>query len=374
MRKKRKWFVLVVQACFWFLRNLCKNTTFFLYFWASIKKQNKMILVTGGTGLVGAHLLWHLLQQNKRIIAIRRATSNCDALRRVFSFYTPDPDEFLIRIEWITADVLELGSLSEAFKNVLEVYHCAAAVSIGKGGSEMTDINVVGTRNVVEAAITGGVTKFCFVSSIAACGRATANSQIDENYVWIDNSNRSVYSRSKYYAEHEVWKGIERGLNAVIVNPGVILGVSPHGEGSAQLFALVQNGLQFYTNGGTGYVDVQDVVQVMIQLMVKNVSSERFILVSENCRNKDVLNWIADGFDKPRPFIPIGKNLFLIVGLVAQVLSRFFGYASPINTSMARTATHRDYYSSSKITTVLNYTFKPVQHTISEICTFSSYE
>lgn len=329
-----------------------------------------MILVTGGTGLVGAHLMWHLLQQNNKVIAIRRATSNCDALRRVFSFYTPDPDEFLDRIEWITADVLDQSSLSKAFMNVHEVYHCAAAVSLGKGGSEMTDINVVGTRNVVAAAIAFGVTKFCFVSSIAACGKATAKSQIDENSVWVDSSKRSDYSKTKYYSEQEVWKGIERGLNAVIVNPGVILGVSPHSEGSAQLFAQVHKGLQFYTNGGTGYVDVQDVVQIMIHLMDKNVMSKRFILVSENCSNKNVLNWMADGFDKPRPFIPIGRTLFVTVGFVAQTLNRFLGFKSPLTISIARTATHRDYYSAAKITTELNYNFKPVQKTIAEICAF----
>lgn len=104
--------------------------------------------------------------------------------------------------------------------------------------------------------------------------------------------------------------------------------------------------------------------------MDKNVMSKRFILVSENCSNKNVLNWMADGFDKPRPFIPIGRTLFVTVGFVAQTLNRFLGFKSPLTISIARTATHRDYYSAAKITTELNYNFKPVQKTIAEICAF----
>lgn len=330
-----------------------------------------MIVVTGGTGLVGGHLMWHLLQKHESISAICRPTSHKDGLYRIFSFYTAHPSTFLERIHWITADVVDVDSLLTAFANATEIYHCAAVVSLGAGSSAMDDTNVIGTRNVVEAAIVAGVQKFCFVSSIAACGKTASSSKIDENANWEDNPNRPAYSKSKYYSEQEVCKGMERGLNAVIVNPGVILGVSPNNEGSAQLFTQVQKGLQFYTNGGTGYVSVQDVVQVMIQLMEKNAWSQRYILVSENCSNKDVLNWIADGFDKPRPFIPIGRELFLVVGFIVQTVAKLVGFVSPITTSMARTATHRDYYSNLKIANELNYTFKPVQKTIAEICTFS---
>ena len=185
-----------------------------------------MILVTGATGLVGGHLLWHLLQENERVSAIRRSTSNLEPLRTIFSFYTTNPDVFLDRIDWKIADVLNFSSISEAMNGVDIVYHCAAVVSLGNSESSLLDTNVTGTRNVVQAALEKDIKKLCFVSSIAACGKTIHSEIIDENGVWINTSYHSLYSQSKYYSEQEVWKGIQKGLNAVIVNPGVILGVS----------------------------------------------------------------------------------------------------------------------------------------------------
>ena len=159
-------------------------------------------------------------------------------------------------------------------------------------------------KNVVDAAIKSGVEKLCFVSSIAACGKAAHGEMIDEESCWVDTAHRSPYSLSKYLSEQEVWKGVARGLNAVIVNPGVILGVSGTETGSSQLFSQVRKGLMFYTNGGSGYVYVQDVVKAMMLLANSQISAQRFVLVAENCSNRDVLSWMADGFGKRRSFGP----------------------------------------------------------------------
>ncbi len=143
-----------------------------------------MIVVTGGTGLVGGNLLWRLLQENDRIIAIRRSKSNLEPLRVIFRFYTNEPDAFLSRIEWRVADVLDENSLLEVFHNTKTVYHCAAVVSLGSGADTLLDTNVLGTKNVVDAAIKSGVEKLCFVSSIAACGKAVHGGMIDEESCW----------------------------------------------------------------------------------------------------------------------------------------------------------------------------------------------
>jgi len=329
-----------------------------------------MILVTGATGLVGGNLLWYLLQENDRVKSIRRTTSNLEPLHTIFSFYTPNPDDYLERIDWEIADVLDVDSLNKALSGVTVVYHCAAVVSLVGSADIMLDTNVVGTRNVVEAALEAGVRKFCFVSSIAACGRESGDKQIDENSVWTENRNRSLYSRSKYYSEQEVWKGIEKGLNAVIVNPGVILGVSGSENGSSQLFVKVRAGFPFYTNGGTGYVDVQDVVKAMIQLIKSNISGERFIMVGENCSNREILSWMADGFGKRRPFIGIGKQPLWLVGFIMEMFSKIFGFCSVIDRGTARTATKREYYSSMKITKTIGFQFKSIEKCIAEVCGF----
>jgi len=329
-----------------------------------------MILVTGATGLVGGNLLWQLLQENDRVKAIRRTTSNLTPLRSIFSYYTSDLDTFLAKIDWIIADVLEPESLRKAFRGVDVVYHCAALVSLSGKADLLTDTNIIGTKNVIDAALNARIQKLCFVSSIAACGSETGNKLINEESVWMDISGRSLYSRSKYYSEQEVWRGIEKGLNAVIVNPGVILGVSGTNTGSSQLFSQVRKGLMFYTNGGSGYVDVQDVVRAMIQLVKSDISGGRFILVSENCSSKDILCWMADGFGKWKPFVALGKNALYIIGYVSEIIGKIFGFKPSIDRGIARTATNREYYSAFKIQQAIGFEFKPIEKCVREVCGF----
>jgi len=329
-----------------------------------------MILVTGATGLVGGNLMWFLLQENDRVSAICRKTSNLESLRAIFRFYTSKPDEYLLRIDWIIADVLDEKSIQMAMQHATIVYHCAAVVTLGNNEANILNTNILGTKNVVNAALEKSVSKLCFVSSIAACGKAEKGKLIDENSVWKESEKQSEYSKSKYLSEQEIWKGIEHGLKAVIVNPGVILGVSGTQTGSSQLILQVRKGLKFYTNGGSGYVDVQDVVTLMIQLTKSDISGERFIVVSENCSNKDVLSWMADGFGKPRPFICIGKRMLWIVGFTSEIVGKIFHFVPLIDRGTARSATNRAYYSNQKIKNAISFQFTPIEKSIKEFCGF----
>jgi len=331
-----------------------------------------MIVVTGGTGLVGGNLLWHLLQENDRIIAIKRTKSDLNPLRTMFSFYTHEPEPFLARIDWKVADVLNEHSLLEIFSNAKMVYHCAAVISLGNNAVAMMDTNVQGTKNVVDAALHSAVEKLCFVSSIAACGKAVCGEMINEDSCWVNVANRSPYSHSKYLSEQEVWRGIAQGLNAVIINPGVILGVSGTETGSSQLFSEVRKGLMFYTNGGSGYVCVQDVAKAMIALTKSQISSQRFVLVAENCSNREVLSWMADGFGKRRPFIGLGKKTLWLVGAFAELMGKLFRFHPLFDRGMARSATNREYYSNRKIQKAIGFQFAPIENCIKEICKFQN--
>lgn len=329
-----------------------------------------MILVTGATGLVGGHLMWHLLQKNEKVIAIKRITSNINSLRTIFSFYTENPEAYLQKIEWRIANVMDVDSLGTVFEGIHVVYHCAAIVSLSNSGSELIETNVTGTRNIVKVSLNKNISKLCFVSSIAACGHTADNQLIDENTKWINNEHRSAYAQSKYLSELEVWKGISGGLNAVIVNPGVILGVSGTESGSSQLFSQVKKGLIFYTKGGSGYVDVQDVVKSMIVLTNSEISNERYIIVAQNCSNKEILSWMADGFKKRRPKIIIGKKLLLIIGFLSEMAANIFKFTPLIDRSMARSATNREFYSNSKSLEIPNFKYKSVEKCIAEVCVF----
>ncbi len=333
-------------------------------------KNEKMILVTGATGLVGGNLLWYLLQENEQIVALRRANSNINSLRTIFSFYTSDPDEFLSRIEWRTADLLNESMLRSVMQNITEIYHCAATVSLENAPENLLNNNVKGTQNIVQAALNARIRRFCHVSSIAACGRETGTKLTDENSPWIEDHHRSVYAQSKHLSEQEVWKGIKSGLNAVIVNPGVILGVSGTDKGSLLLFAQIQKGLPFYTGGGSGYVDVQDVVKIMIQLMKSGITNERFIVVSENCSTKNLLNMIADGFGAKRPFIYIGRKTMLVAGLTAGFFGKIFNFQPIIDESVARSITRSEFYSNQKINKAIEFKFNLIEDSVKEICRF----
>lgn len=329
-----------------------------------------MILVTGATGLVGGHLLWYLLQTNQEIIAIRRRSSNLDALKDIFRFYGSELDDYYSRIIWCYADVLNRLQMQEAMKGVSIVYHCAAIVSLDEKQSNLFDTNVEGTKVISELALEHKIDKLCFVSSIATCGNSVKDGVIDENSAWIDSELRTSYSRSKYFSEQVVWRSIEHGLRAFIVNPGVILGVSNINSGSSTIFRQVRKGLPCYTDGGTGYIDVRDVVEIMVKLMSENCLGERYILVGENCSNKEILNSIADGFNKKHPFIRIPKSLMMIVAVGLKFIFNVLKINPLIDKKMVHSITKRSYYSNTKIKQLLNFEFRSIDTCISQICAF----
>ena len=282
-----------------------------------------MILVTGGTGLVGSHLLYHLCLQNDAIRAIYRTASSLEKVKNVFSYYTDDTT-LLDKIEWFLADITDVPAMIPAFTNVKHVYHCAAFISFNpKDYRQMRKVNIHGTAIIVNLCIDAKIDKLCFVSSIAAVGNSLNSNISTEEDEWNKELDNSGYSITKFGAEMEVWRASQEGVDVVIVNPGVILGSGFWNAGSGKLFSQVYNGFQFYTEGVTGFISVQDVVKPMILLMNSTVKNERFILVSENKSFKEIFFLIADGFDKKRPSIKIKPWQTNIFWRVAWLISKF---------------------------------------------------
>ncbi|KRP28965.1 MAG: NAD-dependent epimerase, partial [Cryomorphaceae bacterium BACL22 MAG-120619-bin32] len=248
-----------------------------------------MILVTGGTGLVGSHLLVHLCLQNERIRAIYRTESSLEKVKNVFFSYTDDATLFE-KIIWFQADITDVPAMIPAFLDVKQVYHCAAFISFNpKDYREMRKVNIHGTAIMVNLAIDAKVEKFCYVSSIAAVGESLTNDLITEETEWNKELDNSGYSITKFGAEMEVWRASQEGVPVILVNPGVILGSGFGDSGSGKLFSQVYQGFPFFTEGITGFVSVKDVVKAMILLMNGTTANERFILVSENKSFKEVL-------------------------------------------------------------------------------------
>jgi nucleoside-diphosphate-sugar epimerase len=263
-----------------------------------------MILVTGGTGLVGSHLLFELTRNGDTVRTLKRKSSKPEIVKKVFGYYTDDPDQALSRIEWFDGDVTNPVDVFEALKGIRKVYHTAGFVSFDPADkSEILRINADGTANMVNACLEKGIEKLCFVSSTSAIGSAENGEMLDEEVFWTSKGKESVYATSKYMAEMEVWRGINEGLNAVIVNPSIIIGPGDWQRSSIRLFQEVYKGIRFYTQGITGYVDVRDVVKAMIILMNGEFSGERYIISSGNYTYKEILSMIADSLGKKPPGI-----------------------------------------------------------------------
>ncbi|MEW5845502.1 MAG: NAD-dependent epimerase/dehydratase family protein [Bacteroidota bacterium] len=319
-----------------------------------------MILVTGATGLVGAHLLYELCARGHKVRATRRATSNTHFVEWVFSLYTENSSELLKLIEWVDAEVLDYQSLLYATNEVSIVFHTAATVSFSPSQEQnILATNVRGTANVVDACLENGVKTICHVSSIAALGDRNNNGIIDEECKWQKSKGQSAYARSKFLGENEVWRGYEQGLRVIVVNPSVILGPGRWNSGSGQLFNMVSKGMPFYTNGITGYVDVRDVAKAMVFLTLDTeVNGQRFILNSENLSFKELFSLIAEVSHKKKPFIRIPETLIHILYPLIFIVT--MGKISKANLKSAFT---KSYYSSDKIKT-LGFTFTPIAQTI----------
>lgn len=331
-----------------------------------------MILVTGGTGLVGAHLLYELANSGLRVKALRRQQSNTEWVKKIFSYYTSKADTLFAQIEWVEGDILDYLSLEEALNGVTSIFHCAAVVSFhGDDHDMMLNNNVKGTGNLIDAAIHNGVKRFCHISSIAALGKTQDGSEITEETYWTPSKRKSGYSLSKFFSEMEVWRGIEEGLDAVIVNPSIIMGPGNWEIGSPKLFQSIWKGLKYYTKGISGFVDVRDVVKAMILLMdeqrFEQVKSQRFILNAGNLSYQDFFNKIADGLNKPRPRNFASDIKLHIAWQMAKAGSFFTGKRPVITRDTVWGTNQNNQYSGEKIIRTTGFEYRSLDSTIADI-------
>jgi dihydroflavonol-4-reductase len=330
-----------------------------------------MIFVTGGTGLVGAHLLYELTLAGKSVKALKRETSDLQQVLKTFSYYSDKPNELFKQIEWINGDILDYFGLEKILEGVTEIYHCAAIVSFDpKERKRMIANNVEGTANLVNAALEKGVRKICHVSSVAALGRLDEQQLITEETNWVPSKKISGYSESKFFSEVEIWRGIEEGLNAVIVNPSIILGPANWETGSAKMFKTVWDGMKFFTRGVTGFVDVRDVVKAMILLMdeqyFEKIKNQRFLISSENLSYETVFCQIADALAKPRPKYNASGGLMEMVWRVLWIISLLTRKSPLITRETAANSNVKRKFDGSKIKNYFDFEYLPISESIKQ--------
>lgn len=320
-----------------------------------------MILVTGATGFLGSELVKQLLLQGKTVRALKRQTS-----------LIPEIIAQARSIDWRDGDVTDYFTMKEVMEGITEVYHCAAMISFRKADKKkLLKVNVEGTAHLVNICLENKVRKLVHASSVAAVGEnKTGNPRIESDH-WQISKDQSNYAISKYESEMEVFRGIAEGLMAVIVNPSIIIGKNAGKNGSGQLFEKVRNGLKFYPGGSCGVVDVEDVARTMIRLMESDLKTERFIINAQNMSYKELFTSIAKAYGLVPPGIELTPWMLRSGYLLASMAKLFTGNDHGITSEIVRSAFNTVNYSNKKIVKALDFSFKPVQQSILEICQFT---
>jgi len=322
-----------------------------------IPDKNKSILVTGATGFLGTYLLRYLLKEGfQKIRALKRPTSPMDLVSDIRD-----------KIEWIEGDILDTFALEDAMEGVQQVYHCAGMVSyVPRDFAQMEEVNSEGTFNVVNVALYQNVEKLIYVSSIASIGRRPKMPAINEKTKWERSHWNSRYAISKYQGEMEIWRGIQEGLTAAIVNPAVIIGSGFWDRGTGQLFERANNGLKFYPKGSTAYVDVRDVARFMVNLMNSDLKNERYILSGTNTSYFDFFTKISQVLGKKPPSIQV--NAFLKeIAIMGEWLRSTITGNKPLLTRQTVNHVNRNFrYQNDKSKAVFDFEYRPLEKTLEE--------
>lgn len=316
-----------------------------------------IVLVTGASGFVGSHLVRYLSAKGHIIRALYRSRKPTDEMLQ------------LPGVSWMYADLLDIYDVEDAMQGVTEVYHCAAIVSFKKEDKEqLLHFNTESTAHVVNEALLQGVRKMVYVSSIAALGRSKEGTPITEEEQWEESKYNSVYADSKHRAELEVWRGQGEGLEAVVVNPGIIIGEGDWDTGSASLVRVVHKEFPYYTSGINAWVDVTDVVNAMYMLMHSDITGERFIVSAGNFSYKDVFTQLAHAMNRKPPHKLAGPFMSSIVWRLSTLKSILTGKPSTITKETASTAQRKAMYDNTKLLKMLpDFAYTPFKATIERI-------
>lgn len=330
-----------------------------------------MNLVTGATGIVGSHVVLTLLQNNKEVIACKQTNSDLKKVEEIFSFYVEDYKPLFEKIKWINLDIRDIFSIEDALEGVSHVYHCAGFVSFEtKDRKKLIEINEQGTKNVVDACLQKGIKALCHVSSVATINNLDYTLPLSEEVFWKTSGKESDYAISKYNAEREVWRGIEEGLNAVVVNPGVILSPGFWGQSSSRLFETCSKGNSFYTDGLAAYISAKDVAEIMVRLVTGQHFNNRYILIEDNYNYKDILSQIQTHFNKPVPHIRASALMLNTARIFESFFAFFTGKQKKLSKPLINAAFNRQLFSNKKIKEALGVELSPAGAIIEQICRY----
>ena len=322
------------------------------------------VFITGATGFIGSHIARTYLANGHRVAVLHREGSGYGMLADVAD-----------QVTWHMGDILDIPSLEAAITPRIDVIHAAAIVSfVPKDRDQMEKVNVEGTANVVNVCLNAGVRKLGYVSSVASLGKPVAKGEmtgessiITEDQKWEESPMNSNYAKTKYRAELEMWRGVAEGLNAVMVNPTVVLGAGDWTRSSLQLIKYVHDERPFYTDGLVSYVDVLDVAESLYRLMQSELTAKRYILTGGTIPYRALLGQIANAIGKRPPTVRVSPLLTRVLWPVEAVRSWLTGGTPLITRETARSASAQYHFDGRKIEQVTGFQYRPLSETLRRV-------
>lgn len=321
------------------------------------------VFVTGASGLLGSHILIEFSQSADIVYALFRSENSKQLTEKVFEFY--GKSSFYQKVVWVKGDLSDFNLLLQITKNVNLVIHSAALVSFEKGDRrELYKANVEGTRKLLRAVGNSTVEKFVFISSVATIRNKNVEGQFVEDGVVMGGRSWSDYACSKTEAEEMVIAARKKGLNTVIVNPGVILGPGNINSSSTAIFKTVKEGLKFYTSGINGVVDVRDVVMSIQLLLEKEKTESRYVCVAENIAFKKLFTIIANEFGVSPPSLKASPLLLKIACTIELIISSVLNRKPRITKENTSAAFTKMEFSSSQLVNDIGIDFRSVEEAV----------
>ena len=311
------------------------------------------VLVTGGTGFLGANLVHHLVARGDQVRVLKRPRTPPTLLQG-------------LPVEIVEGDVTDFDSLLRGSRGVEGIYHVAGLVSYWRPKrARQYRVNVEGPRHVVAAAVRNHVRRVVHTSSIAAIGFRTDGQPADEETPWNWGPYDIGYCTSKHLGEQEALKGCQRGLEVVVVNPAVIFGPRDTHRNTGRVITLVaRNSTILWPEGTITACDVDDVCQGHIAAMARGQSGRRYILGGEHCRFADLIHQVAEAIGKKVRVVTIPRWLEQAVAWGAYGLSLLTRKEPSLTPDLVQVRRLVGTYSSERAIRELGYPQTPLRQTL----------
>lgn len=307
------------------------------------------VLVTGGCGFLGSSIVKKLIYKGFNVKIFDNSISN--------NFKD---------IEIIEGDIRDYDSIRKAIRSIDIVFHTAAIVSFDPSKKKIQEeINITGTKNVMQVCLENEVQRIIHTSSINAIGFSKKKEILDESAHFNWKPYNLTYMNSKYEAEKIIIE-MERfnKLPVVIVNPGTIFGKSNFHNISANeyIINISKNKIPFYPKGGTNCVGIDDVVEGHILAMEKGKLGQKYILGGDNYTYRELFNIIARELNVIPPLLPLSRTFGFFVSDIEKIISLFNNRNPLITKEMIIASSFNSFFSSEKAKSELGYTYKPFKN------------